>query len=53
MASRTYENYQTTTPVVNEYCLMVPFFQNTGSVLSLARFLHQMVVCAEAGYVRS
>jgi hypothetical protein len=35
MARRTYEDYQTTTPVVNEYCLMVPLFQNAGSVLSL------------------
>ncbi len=35
MARRTYEDYQTTTHVVNEYCLMVPLFQNAGSVLSL------------------
>src|ERR1700730_9825164 len=35
MARRTYEVFKRTAPAVNEYCLMVPLFQNAVSVLSL------------------
>jgi hypothetical protein len=35
MARRTHEDFKTTAPAVNEHCLMVPFFQNAGSLLSL------------------
>jgi hypothetical protein len=30
-----YENFKTTAPAVNEYCLMEPLFQKAGSVISL------------------
>jgi hypothetical protein len=34
MGRRRYEDFRTTGPAVNEYCLMVPLFQNAGFVLS-------------------